>query len=388
MTDAECQRFFALSKRVPKDVKRYCGICRQHGVMLETRGHTCQFKDCTCNKCELVRTRRRIMSQQIRLRRAQDKRFQRTNEPEEADVVPIKQCNDELRATNPEELLGDAKSMCYFCQKCKNHNILVWKKQHKKQCPFTDCNCEKCDLIETRRRLDQHMKKRRTELLKRKNLDTASPAHSSDDRSTPISVTSGTSASPKSLRMESLTPENPPTLIAQPKPMNLEDTFMNNMAPASLFEPPQQSSHIVQYVPVYIPVSSVGCLSPPEPEKPNPNQLLNKLFNNYAMEQPRVQGDLSALFNNLNNINGMSASTSAVFNTVMEQKPVFSQPGLSNLMTQSINLNANANVPMLQTGMLGNGMTTNNQLQFNCGTVTSLRDLERLLCLQHQNQMA
>jgi hypothetical protein len=50
MAETECQRFFALSKRVPKDVKRYCGICRQHGVMLETRGHICTFKDCNCNK--------------------------------------------------------------------------------------------------------------------------------------------------------------------------------------------------------------------------------------------------------------------------------------------------------------------------------------------------
>lgn len=50
MAEPECQRFFALSKRVPKDVKRFCGICRQHGVMLETRGHSCQFKDCACTK--------------------------------------------------------------------------------------------------------------------------------------------------------------------------------------------------------------------------------------------------------------------------------------------------------------------------------------------------
>ncbi|KAI6242284.1 DM DNA binding domain protein [Aphelenchoides fujianensis] len=156
-SDGACQRFFALSKRVPKDVKRFCGICRQHGVLLETRGHVCAFKDCTCQKCELVRTRRQIMSQQIRLRRAQDKRFQRTNEPAQADVIPIRQTAEELRPAPVE----DARSMCYFCQKCKNHEILVWKKQHKRQCPFTNCPCDKCELIETRRRLDQHMKKRR-----------------------------------------------------------------------------------------------------------------------------------------------------------------------------------------------------------------------------------
>lgn len=66
------------------------------------------------------------MSQQIRLRRAQDKRFQRTNEPAQADVIPIRQTAEELRPAPSDQL--DARSMCYFCQKCKNHEILVWKK--------------------------------------------------------------------------------------------------------------------------------------------------------------------------------------------------------------------------------------------------------------------
>jgi hypothetical protein len=162
--DVECQRFFAFSKRVPKDVKRYCGICRQHGLLLETRGHVCAYKDCVCSKCELVRTRRQVMSQQIRLRREQDKRFQRTTEPTEADVIPMKETNALHTiedGTNMQELLLDVKNMCYFCQKCKNHEILVWKKHHKKACPFSDCHCEHCDLIETRRKLDQHIKSRK-----------------------------------------------------------------------------------------------------------------------------------------------------------------------------------------------------------------------------------
>lgn len=84
-----------------------------------------------------MRTRRQIMSQQIRLRRAQDKRFQRTNEPNKADVVPIKLVNEKLTSfiastktssislpASSDELLSDVKNV-YFCQKCKNHNILV-----------------------------------------------------------------------------------------------------------------------------------------------------------------------------------------------------------------------------------------------------------------------
>ncbi|CAD5223059.1 unnamed protein product [Bursaphelenchus okinawaensis] len=292
MAEEECQRFFALSKRVPKDVKRYCGICRQHGVMLETRGHTCQFKDCNCTKCELVRTRRRIMSQQIRLRRAQDKRFQRTNEPEQADVMPIKQCENELRTTNPEELLGDAKSMCYFCQKCKNHNILVWKKQHKKQCPFTSCTCEKCELIETRRRLDQHMKKRRAELMKKLKQEQAGV--SSDDRSTPVSVGSAASASPKSFRFDSLTPENPPTLLPQPNSISMDESFS---LPSTVFSQ-ENAQPLVQYIPVYIPVSTVANSS-------DSAALLSKLLSNYSLNRDTVD----RVFNRDTVENGLNLST-------------------------------------------------------------------------------
>uniref|UniRef100_A0A0M3INF8 DM domain-containing protein n=1 Tax=Ascaris lumbricoides TaxID=6252 RepID=A0A0M3INF8_ASCLU len=29
---------------------------------------------------------------------------------------------------------------------------------HKRYCRFADCTCEQCELIETRRKLDQHLK--------------------------------------------------------------------------------------------------------------------------------------------------------------------------------------------------------------------------------------
>ncbi|KAE9413915.1 hypothetical protein Angca_002773, partial [Angiostrongylus cantonensis] len=147
----ECHRFFGYSKRIPRDVKRHCGMCRQHGLVLETRGHICQFKSCTCEKCDLIRQRRSIMSTQIRLRRQQDKRFQRTTNASEADVIPS---NGGIVETNNR----DETNMCYFCQKCKNHGVLMWKKDHKRNCKFASCRCEHCDLIDTRRVLDRHIK--------------------------------------------------------------------------------------------------------------------------------------------------------------------------------------------------------------------------------------
>ncbi|KAK6052695.1 DM DNA binding domain protein [Cooperia oncophora] len=162
------------------DVKRHCGMCRQHGVVVETRGHICQFKNCECDKCKLVRKRRSIMSTQIRLRREQDKRFQRTTIASEADVVPS---NGVFEPEKRHDI-----SLCYFCQKCKNHGVLMWKKsgaldlsssrvcqqsnisRNRKwilqgnfritngSCEYANCRCEQCDLIDTRRALDRHIK--------------------------------------------------------------------------------------------------------------------------------------------------------------------------------------------------------------------------------------
>ncbi|CAJ0572885.1 unnamed protein product, partial [Mesorhabditis spiculigera] len=52
-------------------------------------------------------------------------------------------------------------STCYVCQKCKNHGLLKWKKDHKKQCAYLKCGCAQCQLIETRRALDRTIKEER-----------------------------------------------------------------------------------------------------------------------------------------------------------------------------------------------------------------------------------
>ncbi|CAJ0588202.1 unnamed protein product [Cylicocyclus nassatus] len=169
----ECQRFFGYGKRIPRDVKRHCGMCRQHSLVVETRGHICPFKNCGCEKCKLVRQRRSIMSTQIRLRREQDKRFQRTTNASEADVIPL---NTVFETDKRDDI-----NTCYFCQKCKNHGILMWKKDHKRNCEYANCRCEQCDLIDTRRALDRHIKKNKT--LKTSSSCESSSSSSSEDSS-------------------------------------------------------------------------------------------------------------------------------------------------------------------------------------------------------------
>ncbi|GMR55839.1 hypothetical protein PMAYCL1PPCAC_26034, partial [Pristionchus mayeri] len=168
--------FFNYSKQIPKGVKRHCGLCRQHGVMTETRNHACPFKQCECAKCHLVSHRRAIMSTQIMLRREQDKKFVRTAEPGQAEVVPP-------TAT------ANAR---YFCQKCKNHGVLSWKKDHKKKCDFAECNCHQCVLIDSRRALDLQFKNSR----KRSHVDEESVMEAEFDGEAEVSsITSSPSAS-------------------------------------------------------------------------------------------------------------------------------------------------------------------------------------------------
>lgn len=89
--------------------------------------------------------------------------------------------------------------MCYFCQKCKNHGVLMWKKDHKKNCAYSDCRCEQCDLIDTRRALDQHIKKNRV----------AAPSLSSG---------SSSSSSSRSSATPNISPEAKPVLPVHPCP--------------------------------------------------------------------------------------------------------------------------------------------------------------------------
>ncbi len=55
-----------VKRRIPK-----CQLCKNHVKDVPLRGHKrkCPFKDCECNRCKLVKTKRLIVKKQVELYR-------------------------------------------------------------------------------------------------------------------------------------------------------------------------------------------------------------------------------------------------------------------------------------------------------------------------------
>ncbi|KAH8032761.1 hypothetical protein HPB51_001754 [Rhipicephalus microplus] len=85
----------ACALRAPTGRQPKCARCRNHGRRRLVRGHKrhCPFRECTCEKCELIAERQRVMAKQVALRRAQAAAESRgnqliTDEEEDGDQLP------------------------------------------------------------------------------------------------------------------------------------------------------------------------------------------------------------------------------------------------------------------------------------------------------------
>lgn len=74
-----------LSKLIQTHGKRFCSLCKVHGVNSPYKGHKneCKFNDCVCNLCQPVRKRQSSCKKSIKVEREKIKKEQRGENKEE-----------------------------------------------------------------------------------------------------------------------------------------------------------------------------------------------------------------------------------------------------------------------------------------------------------------
>ncbi|CDS39593.1 doublesex and mab 3 transcription [Echinococcus multilocularis] len=165
-----------------------CRKCKAHGQAVPVKRHkrACPYLQCRCLKCRLVDQGRKVVARQIALYRDQKghsggssgstntthSRGSRDehSRPRLASLRP----NPPLQLPLPRELridgarvlpslmtpsvkvdgqalIGGRTVAGPHCRRCRNHNVAVTWKGHKKSCPYRNCPCDPCRLINVRK---------------------------------------------------------------------------------------------------------------------------------------------------------------------------------------------------------------------------------------------
>nr|CDS33635.1 doublesex and mab 3 transcription [Hymenolepis microstoma] len=171
-----------------------CRKCKAHGQAVPVKRHkrACPYLQCRCLKCRLVDQGRKVVARQIALYRDQKGHsgnfgsnnsnsrgnsrhtrddnssysrltglrsnpllqlpFPRELRLDENRILPSLMNNPSAKTGQNSALLIPERNVAGpHCRRCRNHNVAVTWKGHKKSCPYRNCPCDPCRLINVRK---------------------------------------------------------------------------------------------------------------------------------------------------------------------------------------------------------------------------------------------
>lgn len=100
---------------------------------------------------------------------------------------------------------------------------------HKRECLYANCKCDQCDLIETRRKLDQHIKKRRSDWNKRPQNNNNNNNNNENNNKIRYILSNSNNKLSVNFPLETSPPSLSPPMAPQPlfPPTTLNNSLLN-----------------------------------------------------------------------------------------------------------------------------------------------------------------
>ncbi|KHN81708.1 Protein male abnormal 3 [Toxocara canis] len=143
----------------------YCQRCLNHGHEVKRKNHKadCAYRFCICTDCQMVDRRRELNSRLMQIEDASSlQSIGNENNVETASA-------SSEPPLSPHPVKG--KERRPNCQRCAQHSVQARLKGHKRCCPFRDCPCAKCQVVQERQKLMADQIKLRRRQKKQKRMD-------------------------------------------------------------------------------------------------------------------------------------------------------------------------------------------------------------------------